>query len=448
MSVPTTRPATRPAADLLVTGARVLDPGSGFDAVTDVAVRDGLISEIWPGLDPGSATVHVDGTGLLLVPGLVDLHTHLFAGGSYWGIRPDPVAAVSGVTTWVDAGSAGAFTIDAFTDVLRRNVVRTKVFLNISGLGLAGQTGESVTLVNVDVEAAVDAVAAHRDLVCGIKIRVDRHAVGGSGLEPLRRGLEVAERTGLPVMAHVSYAPPRADEVLAMLRPGDVLTHCFTGVTAGLVDDDGVTAVARAAYERGVLFDVGHGSGGFDFGVAEAFTAEGMWPHVVSSDLHARSVTGPAFDLPSTLIKLVALGMPFGNALQASTTTPARIAGLPDGHATLTVGAPADLALFEMLEAPTVVTDAHLNRRVAPFRLVNVATFVGGRALPVSVPDDPPGWLGRTAATSAALARRHAAVRAVLADNLVGPDDLTDQYTRDTPRSPHTADTSSTTGRS
>lgn len=426
----------RPVHDLLVTGARVLDPGSGFDAVTDVAVRNGVISEIWPGLATDSSAVHVDGTGMLLVPGLVDLHTHLFAGGSYWGIRPDPVAAVSGVTTWVDAGSAGAFTIGLFADLVRRNAVHSKAFLNVSGIGLAGQTGESVTLVNVDVEAAADAVAAHRDLVCGIKVRADRNAVGPSGLEPLRRGLEVAERTGLPVMVHVGHAPPSAAEVLAMLRPGDIVTHCFTRVSTGLVDDAGVTAVARAAYERGVVFDLGHGSGGFDFGVAEVFAAQGMWPHVVSSDLHARSLPGPVFDLPSTLIKLVALGMPFATVLQAATTTPARIAGLPAGHSTMTVGAPADLALFELIEQPTVVTDAHLNKRVAPFRLVNVATFVDGRRLPVSVPDDPPGWLARTAATTRALERRRAALRDILVANLVAPDDLTEQFARDDPGTP------------
>jgi dihydroorotase len=425
----------RPASDLLVTGARVLDPGSGFDAVTDVAVRDGAISEIWPGLDPGTAAAHVDGSGLLLVPGLVDLHTHVYAGGSYWGLRPDPVAALSGVTTWIDAGSAGAFTIDVFTGVLARNTVHSKVFLNISGVGLTGQTGESVTLLNVDADAAVDAVARHRDLVCGIKVRADRFAVGASGLEPLRRGLDVAERTGLPVMVHVGHIPPRADEVLEMLRPGDIVTHCFTGATDGLVRDAAVTPAARDAYDRGVVFDVGHGSGGFDFDIADAFVREGRWPHVISSDLHARSLTGPAFDLPSTMMKLLALGMPFAQVLQAVTTTPARIAGFPAGYATMTVGAPADLALFELVEEPVVVSDTHLNRRTSPYRLTNVATFVGGRELPVGVPDEPPGWLPRTPATQHALVERRMRLRELLVGNLVAPDDLIEQFERDAPSS-------------
>lgn len=424
--------------DLLITGARVLDPGSGFDAVTDVAVRDGVIDEIWPGLasDASATRRHVDGSGLLLVPGLVDLHTHVFAGGSYWGVRPDPVAALSGVTTWIDAGSAGAFTIDVFAGLLAANAVRTKAFLNVSGSGLAGQTGESVSLLNVDVDAAVEAVARHRGLICGIKVRADRNAVGPHGTEPLRRGLEVAARTRLPVMVHVGHPPPSADEVLAMLRPGDIVTHCFTGATAGLVRAGATTDAARNAYDRGVIFDLGHGSGGFDFDVAEVFAAEGRWPHVISSDLHARSLTGPAFDLPSTMMKMLALGMPFAGVLQAVTTTPARIAGLPAGHATMTVGAPADLALFELVDERVVVTDAHLNRRTSPVRLTNVATFVGGRELPVGVPDDPPDWLVRTPATERALVERRLRLRELLVGNLVAPDDLVEQFARDTPPSP------------
>ncbi len=425
--------------DLLVTGARVLDPGSGFDAVTDVAVRDGVIDEIWPGLTT-PARRRVDGTGLLLVPGLIDLHTHLFAGGSYWGIRPDPVAAVSGVTTWVDAGSAGAFTIDSLAERLRGFRVRSKAFLHVSGLGLAGQTGESVTLANLDVAAAVDAVAAHRELICGVKVRIDRFAVGPQGLEPLNRALEVGERVGLPVMVHVGHAPPSAGDVLQRLRPGDVITHCFTGVSAGLVDEGGVSDIARAAYERGVVFDVAHGSGGFDFGVAERFAAEGMWPHVVSSDLHTRSLTGPVFDLPSTMVKLVALGMPFAQVLQAATITPARIAGFPTPLGTMTVGAPADLALFAVVDEPTVVTDAHLNRRTSPFRLVGAGTFVAGRELPVDVPDDPPPWIARTPATESALDRRRDRLRDVLGTHLVAADDLVEQFFRDEPPSTRTGE--------
>lgn len=433
MSAPMGTRAARPVHDLLVTGARALDPGSGFDAVTDVAVRDGLISEIWPGLPSDAAATrrHVDGTGLVLVPGLVDLHTHVFAGGSYWGIRPDPVAALSGVTTWIDAGSAGAFTIDVFAGLIAANAVHTRAFLNVSGAGLAAQTGESVTLLNVDVDAAVDAVARHRELICGIKVRADRNAVGPNGTEPLRRGLEVAARTGLPVMVHVGHTPPGADEVLEMLRPGDIVTHCFTGATAGLVDAGEVSGAAASAYDRGVIFDVGHGSGGFDFAVADVFARDGRWPHVISSDLHARSLTGPAFDLPSTMMKLLALGMPFAQVLQAVTTTPARIAGLPAGHATMTVDAPADLALFELVEEPVVVSDAHLNKRTSPYRLTNVATFVGGRELPVGVPDDPPDWLVRTPATERALAERRVRLRELLVGNLVAPDDLVEQFARD-----------------
>jgi dihydroorotase len=432
-------PAQRPF-DLLIRNARVLDPGSGFDAVTDVGVRDGRVTDIWPGLAgaDGRARRDIDGTGLVLTPGLVDLHTHVFDGGSYWGIRPDPIAATSGVTTWVDAGSAGAYTVRAFRRTVSDYSVHTKAFLHVAGVGLAGQTGESVTLLTVDVEAAVDAVQAHRDLVCGIKVRSDRNAVRDNGLEPLRRALTVAERTGLPLMVHVGHPPPGADEALALMRPGDILTHCFTGVTTGLLAEPrrsgrpaAVHPAARAAYERGVVFDLGHGSGGFDFEVAEAFAAEGIHPTTVSTDLHARSLTGPAFDLPHTMTKMLALGMSFPQVLAAATVVPARLAGLPERTGTLVVDAPADLALWRLVDEPVEVADAHRHLRTAPSRLVNVATFVDGHELSVTTPADPPSWIARSRPVADALAGRRDSLRAMLVPPLIPADQIEEQFPPD-----------------
>ena len=431
--------ADQPVYDLLIRGARVLDPGSGLEAVADLAVRASRIADVASGL-AGAARRTIDGTGLLLTPGLVDLHTHVFDGGSYWGMRPDPVAALSGVTTWVDAGSAGAYTLPALRRTLAGYAVHTKAFLHISGAGLAGQTGESVSLVNLDVEAAVDAVTANRDLICGIKVRSDRNAVGDNGLEPLRRGLAVAERTGLPVMVHVGHPPPGADEALDLLRPGDVITHCFTGVASGLLTESGgrrvVHPAARAAYDRGVVFDLGHGSGGFDFEVAEAFAADGLLPTVVSTDLHARSAPGPVFDLPHTMLKMLALGMPFARVLAAATAVPAGVAGLPPGTGTLSVGAPADLALWRQVDEPMQVADAHRHLRVAPYQLVNVATFVAGQELPVGLPAEPPGWITRTPAVAAALQARRQAARALVQPPLVSADQLEEQFPPDRTESP------------
>ncbi len=419
--------------DLVLAGGRVVDPGSDLDRVTDVAVRDGRIAGVGSSTDRPSRE-RVDARGLVVLPGLVDLHTHLFAGGSYWGIRPDPVAAVTGVTTWVDAGSAGAFTLGAFAERLRGYRVHSRAFLHIAGHGLAGQTGESVTLLNLDVGATVDAVARHRDLVCGIKVRIDRNAVGPNGLEPLDRALAAAGAVGLPVMVHIGHPPPGAAEVLARLRPGDVLTHCFTGVVDGLVRDGAVHPAARTAYGRGVVFDVGHGSGGFDLEVARTFAREGLWPHVVSTDLHARSLPGPVFDLPHTMAKLRAIGMPTHDVVRAVTATPAGVAGLAGGRGTLAVGAVADLAVFRLEEGPVELSDAHLRRITVTERLVGVGTWVGGVQLPlVALPDEPPPWIARTPAADRALHERGRQLRDRLVEPLVDAADLVEQFPRITP---------------
>jgi dihydroorotase len=397
--------------DLLLTGGDVAGAGPG-----DVAVRGGRIAAVGPVL-PRTARTIVDVAGRLVTPGLVDLHTHV--GSGYWGIDPDPVAWYTGVTTWVDAGSAGAYTVAGLP---RATGVRVAALLNISALGLAGRTGESRDLTNCDVDVAIDAVLRHPELIRGVKVRVDAETVGTNGVEPLRRGLTVAAACGLPVMVHIGSSPPALDEVLDLLRPGDIVTHCASGFAAP------VGPAARDAHARGVLFDIGHGSGGFAFDVLEAQLAAGLTPYTISTDLHARSVYGPVFDLPTTMAKLLAAGLPLADVIAAATVHPARALGLDGG--TLTVGAPADIAVFAAEEGSFEVVDAHRQVRRSPLRLVNEATYVAGRRLEPRLPAPPPAWVPLTVGQRAALARRERAVRRLLADPLVGVDGLAEQFPR------------------
>jgi dihydroorotase len=407
--------------DLLFTGGDVLDPGGGHAGRLDVAVSAGRIAAVGADLSAGAAR-RVDVTGRLLTPGLVDLHTHVFPGGGYWGIDPDPIAWYTGVTTWVDAGSAGAYTIDGLRAFAAGRQVRVPVLLNIAAPGLAARTGESRDLDNVDVDLAVETIRHHRDLIRGVKVRIDSAIVGDNGVEPLRRGLAAAGACGLPVMVHIGSAPPPVDEVLELLRPGDIVTHCASGIANPL------GAAAEAAYARGVRFDIGHGSGGFAFDVAGAQLAAGIRPYTISTDLHARSLYGPAFDLPTTMAKLLALGLSLDEVVAAATVQPARALGLDAG--TLTPGAPADLAVFTVDERPFEVVDAHRQVRQAPLRLRNDATYVSGRRLPPRLPVPPPSWIPLTGAQRDALARREAAIRDVLAEPLVGVDGLAEQFPR------------------
>ena len=413
--------------DLLLAGGQTIDVGGGHVGRYDVAVRGGRIAEVAPALPPGSAREVVDVTGRLVTPGLVDLHTHVHPGAGYWGIHPDPVAWHTGVTTWVDAGSAGAWGIDALRAAVRAYRVRVPALLNISGLGLTGRTGESTDLAHVDVGAAIDAAARHPDLVVGVKARIDRETVGTNGVRPLERALDAARAAGLPVMVHVAAGPPGPADVLPLLRPGDILTHCASGVAA-----TGAGPVVREAYERGVLLDVGHGSGGFAFDVLEEQLAAGLAPHTVSTDLHARSRYGPVFDLPTTMAKLRAVGVPLVDVVAAATATPAAALRLPGGVGTLAVGAPADVAVFAVEPGPFAVVDAHGQVRQAPERLVNVATYVAGRLLPPSLPESPPSWVPLTGEQRAALDRRDQALRSLLGQHLVGPEGLTEQFPRST----------------
>jgi dihydroorotase len=252
-------------------------------APADVAVDGGRIAAVGAGLPRDARTV-VDVAGLLVTPGLVDLHTHL--GPGYWGIEADPVAWCSGVTTWVDAGSAGAYTLGGVRQVAAATEVRVEVLLNISAVGLAGRTGESRDLATCDVALAVDTVQRHRDLIRGIKVRIDRETVGDNGVEPLRRAIAAADRCGVPVMVHIGAAPPPVDEVFGLLRPGDIVTHCASGIAEPLGP-----AVVEAG-RRGVLLDVGHGSGGFSFDILQRQLDAGIRPATISTDLHARSLHG------------------------------------------------------------------------------------------------------------------------------------------------------------
>ena len=182
----------------------------------------------------------IDATGQHVTPGLVDLHTHIFHKVTYWGVDPDPVASVTGVTTWNDAGSAGALTLPGLREfVVDRARVRITAFLNISYIGLVAENHECANIAYLDVGLFGGSRTQNRDLIRGVKVRMGTPTVGANGLEPLVRARQAAEECDLPLMVHVAFGPPELEAVLALMRPGDILTHCYTGLTMKIVDDDG-----------------------------------------------------------------------------------------------------------------------------------------------------------------------------------------------------------------
>ncbi len=257
-----------------------------------------------------------DVAGAIVTPGMIDLHTHVYWGGTSIGVEAEPIARRSGTTTFVDAGTAGPGNFPGFRrHVIEPSPVRILAYLNVSFAGIFAfsrtvMVGESSDLRLLDLNECVRVARENRDLIVGIKVRVGRGAGGSSGVSPLDMALEVAEELGLPVMAHIDHPPPSRREVLERLRPGDVLTHCYRPFPNSLLRSDGaVREEALLARERGVTFDIGHGAGSFGFHACRGLLAAGFRPDVISSDVHVLNVDGPAFDLLTTLSKFLVLGV-------------------------------------------------------------------------------------------------------------------------------------------
>ena len=370
--------------DTVIRGGHVIDPASGLSEVADVAIAGGTIAAVEAAIHPSMARDVIDATGKFVTPGLIDLHTHIYWGVTYWGIEPDPVAARSGVTTWLDVGSAGGYTWPGFRRyVVEPASVRVLALLNLSSIGLVAPTWELANLDYCDVELAKLMIEANRDLIVGIKARIDPNTTRGVGIRPLELARELADAVSLPLMVHIGAGPPSLKEIAAWLRPGDILTHCFTGRDNRVIDDEGmVLPYMLVLKEAGVVFDIGHGTGSFSFETAVAMIDQGILPDVISTDIHQLAVQGPCFDMPTTLSKFLSLGMTLEQVVERATTAPAKAMRRPD-LGTLAVGSPADVAVFQMETGDFTFQDIHLNERRGDRLLVNTLTMVGGDTLPV-----------------------------------------------------------------
>jgi len=284
----------------------------------------------WARIESGRETDVHDLSGFIVTPGLIDLHTHVYWGGTSLGIDAEDFCRRSGVTTTVDAGSAGPGNFAGFRKhLIERSQVRILAYLHISFAGIyafsprvmVGESEEIRLMAPID---AMEVANANRDLIVGIKVRVGARASGRSGTLPLDIALQVADEVGMPVMAHIDDPPPTYEEVLARLRPGDTLTHAFRPYPNAPVTAQGtIKQAVNEARRRGVLFDIGHGKGSFAFKTARAMLANGFFPDTISSDVHALCINGPAFDQVTTMSKFLCLGMPLANVIAASTANAA-----------------------------------------------------------------------------------------------------------------------------
>jgi dihydroorotase len=386
--------------DLIVRGGRVIDPLQGLDTVADVGVVGPRIAAIGANLARQGVRGDVlDATGLLVTPGWVDLHTHV-----YWGVAPLGVDADSnclrrGVTTAVDAGSSGASTFPGFKRyVIDVSLTRVVAMLHLSAIGMARDdnfgpdaVGELEDIRWANVDNAISVARAYAEVITGIKIRVSQEHVGtrpDQVREVLRRARQVADAIGKPVMVHAGNTAIRLDEILANLVRGDVVTHVYHSRAEGVLDDQTgvVRPSVRAAVDRGVNFDVGHGAGSFNWKVARAGLEQGLLPGTISSDIHAWNIAGPVHDLATTASKFLHLGLSLPDVLRRVTSTPAACIGRGDELGTLSPGAAADISLFRLVDGEFHFKDSAGDDELGATRLDPVSVIRNGRPYACSPP--------------------------------------------------------------
>jgi dihydroorotase len=370
--------------DLVIANGEVLDPSQKLRGKRDLGIKHGQIAAVEASIPAARAVQRIDAAGKLVTPGLVDLHTHLVPHLGL-GLPADELVGITAVTTAVSAGDAGWHTFGAVRHyAIPQARTRIFAFVHIASIGLAGglAPGEMLNIDYANVDGCAKAVAENPDVALGVKVRITDSVVGPNGLEPLRRAIRAAEMVGkgVPVMCHIGAAPGSISDLLDLLRPGDILTHAYSGAGNNIVQNGQLLPAARAAKLRGVIFDVGHGGGSFDYTVCEPAMQQGATPDTISSDIHAVSINTPGYPtLPNVMSKFLNLGMPLEDVVAKATVEPARIIGRVAGLGTLRIGAPADVAIFDLVDGPVEFVDTRNNKRSGTKKLAPALTVKGGR---------------------------------------------------------------------
>src|ERR1700738_3826452 len=377
--------------DLVIKGGDVLDPSQSLRGKRDIGIRGGLIEAIEQEIPAARASKTIDATGKLVTPGLIDLHCHVYPYGSAIGIPADELVQFQGTTTVVSAGDAGVNNLAA----LRRYIVaqsraRIYAFVHIANNGLSAfPVAELYNIDNAQMEACAMALAENPDFLIGVKVRMSENVIYKHGLEPLKRGIQACEMCGWParMMVHIGGVETKElmSQILDLLRPGDVLTHAYSGAPniagafTNIVQDGKLLPAAVAAKQRGVIFDVGHGGGSFDFTVADIAIPGGCAPDTISSDIHVFSGNTPGMPyLPNVMSKFMTMGFTLEQVVTMATSAPATIINKAPKIGTLKIGGPGDVAIMELVEGPVSFVDTRSNKRDGKALLKPVQTVING----------------------------------------------------------------------
>jgi dihydroorotase len=368
--------------DLLIKGGTVIDPGQNLHAVLDVAVKDGRIQQVAADISADGTQNVISAKGKFVTPGLIDVHVHVFEGIGPTGLNADQYCLGRGVTTAIDAGSAGSFAIAGFRQyVIKPSATRIFAMVDIGARGtLMGLAGNYTNLDWVNPQRTAKAAEANKPDVVAIKVRLSKAITGPNDLEVLKRALEAAQLSHLPLMVHVgdSYSP--LPQILRQLRKGDVLTHCYTGEPNGPLDANGkLIPEMLECRERGVFFDVGDGGPHMSLSVAEKCIQQNFLPDTIGTDLGGISYSGPVYDLVTELSKFMLIGLSLDQLIERVTLRPTRAFNFGVEIGTLRPGAVADITVLDVREGSFTFTDSTGVKRTGRQKLQSVAAIRAGK---------------------------------------------------------------------
>jgi dihydroorotase len=366
--------------DLIVKGGRVIDPSLRIDAIRDVAIAGGRIAAVANHLaaDAARTAETIDARGKIVVPGLLDIHTHAAR------VKDGPALCLAdGVTGFVDAGSQGADRIGETIAIAKSAPQPCRVLINIGRAGILPD-GDTMDISRADVGAAREAVAKNRDVIAGVKARLSRDVAGANDYEVLRRAQEVASSFHLPVMIHMGQTVSPLGKLLDLLKPGDIVTHMFAPPPNSIIDENGrMLPEVLAARRRGVWFDLGNGrTGHLRWDIVQSVLQAGFWPDTFSTDWTPEGRSAQVIDFPNVMSKFLDFGMPLDQVIARATINPSRVFDVFRDRGTLKVGAPADVAVLELRQGSFEFVDNYGNKRMGRQRLFPSKTVLGGKAVP------------------------------------------------------------------